>query len=371
MLTMRKRGKAQIYYIRGSVTLGDRSIDVVEFSSGTKDRDAAGHLMAARERELREQIMFGSKVITSKATLADAFEAYLSKPNKPNSSDVLRVTVMTDRIGTRALDDSKDAWHAFREKYLCNHAPAGQDRYRSLLQACVNVYHDKHGLPAFKLKAIPFDNQRIRFLSYADRDRLIGSYVAHVRPIATMFAFQGPRTQEALQLAWGAGGVDMDRGTIFFARTKTGNPRAIEMHPRVEAMLKPIWEERGRPQSGHVFLNRFGVPYTDTRDLEIQGGNPLTNAHGTACRRAGIKDFTVHDWRHHWASHCVMAGIDLPTNHAVGRVEVASDGPALCRGRHGSYEGGGAQAGLAVAPTEQPTFQWCSARCGFGCDRIY
>jgi hypothetical protein len=44
-----------------------------------------------------------------------------------------------------------------------------------------------------------------------------------------MFAFQGPRTQEALQLPWGAGGVDMTRGTIFFARTKTGNPRTVEI----------------------------------------------------------------------------------------------------------------------------------------------
>jgi len=318
MLSMRRRGKAQNWYIRGNVTLGGRSVEVAEYSTGTCDKAAASHLMAMREQELREQLLFGPRATAAKAVIADAFEAYLTKPKPPNSTDVVRVGVMNERIGAMSLGDPKAAWHAFREAYLLNHAPAGQDRYRSLLQAAINVYHDRHGLPACKLKTIAFDNQRIRFLSHADRDRLIGSYAPHVQPIATMFAFQGPRTQEALQLIWGAGGVDMERGTIFFARTKTGNPRTVEIHPRVEALLRPLWLKRGRPSSGHVFLNRKGQPYTDTRDLVVQGGNPLKTAHTNACARAGIADFTVHDWRHHWASHCVMAGIDLITIMRLG-----------------------------------------------------
>lgn len=318
MLSMRKRGKAQNFYIRGSITLGDRSVEVAEYSSGTPDKDAAAHLMAQKELELREQLMFGPRATASRATMNDAFDAYLNKAPKPHSTDVVRVEVMRTHIGTNNLTDARAAWHEFRDDYLLGHAPAGQDRYRSLLQACVNVYHDKHELPPFKLKAIPFDNQRIRFLSYEDRDRLIESYVKHVKPIATMFAFQGPRTQEALQLVWGAGGADMERGTLFFPRTKTGNPRTVEMHPRVRSVLRSLWLARGGPRSGHVFLNRFAKPYTDTRDLEVQGGNPITSAHKTACKRAGVDDFTVHDWRHHWASHCVMAGIDLVTIMRLG-----------------------------------------------------
>jgi integrase len=318
MLTMRKRGKAQTYYIRGSVSLGDRTIEVAEYSSGTSNEDAAAHLLAQKEIELREQLMFGPRAVASKACMADAFDAYLNKAPKPHSTDVVRVEVMRTRIGKLNLADGKAAWNTFRDEYLLGHAPAGQDRYRSLLQACVNVYHEKHDLPPFKIKAIPFDNQRIRFLSHADRDTLIRSYVKHVQPIATVFAYQGPRTQEALQLIWGAGGADMDRGTLFFPRTKTGNPRTVEIHPKVMNALRPMWLARGRPQSGHVFLNRFGQPYTDTRDLPVQGGNPLTSAHETACKRAKVEDFTVHDWRHHWASHCVMAGIDLPTIMRLG-----------------------------------------------------
>ena len=56
------------------------------------------------------------------------------------------------------------------------------------------------------------------------------------------------------------------------------------MHPKVELALRELWEKRGRPKSGHAFLNRLGKPYADTRDYKIQGGNPLKKAHATALR---------------------------------------------------------------------------------------
>lgn len=45
MLTIRPRGKHGTLYIRGTVTLGNKCIIVAEYSSGTRDRDAASHLM--------------------------------------------------------------------------------------------------------------------------------------------------------------------------------------------------------------------------------------------------------------------------------------------------------------------------------------
>jgi integrase len=318
MHSLRRRGKAGTFYIRGSVSLDGKVIFVPEYSTGTCDEPTAEHLVAQLHLELRHQLLFGPKAKLARACLADAFDAYLTKPVPPNSTDVSRIGILNDRIGALPLDDPHAAWNDFREEYLLDHAPSGQDRYRSLIQACVNVYHEKHGLPAVRLKVIPFANERIRFLSHSERDRLIASYPRHIQPIATIFAFQGARTQEVLQLPWGAAGIDMGRGTIFFGRTKTGNPRTVEMHPRVETLLGLHWFASGRPKEGHVFLNRIGKPFADTRDQPIQGGNPLRHSHEGACQRAGIADFRVHDWRHHWASHCVMAGIDLPTIMRLG-----------------------------------------------------
>ncbi len=95
MLSIRSRGKNGIYYIRGSVTLGDKRLDVKEFSSGTSDKDAASHLMAEYEIKLRHQLMFGRAANVAKGTMADAFASYLSKPKPPHPSDILRISIWT------------------------------------------------------------------------------------------------------------------------------------------------------------------------------------------------------------------------------------------------------------------------------------
>ena len=318
MLTFRPRGKNGIFYIRGQVSLGDQRVDVKEFSSGTSDKDAASHLMAEYETKLRHQLMFGPSAAIATGVMADAFASYLSKPKPPHPSDILRVSILNGHIGDLSLNDPKQAWEVFRAAYLSKHEPAGQDRYRAVLQAAINVHRDLHNLDMVKIKPIKFNNERVRWLEKDERDRLIASYVPHVQPIATLFAFHGPRCQDGLQIQWGTNGVDMNREAIHIYNSKTETVSNVPMHQRLRDVLLPIWEDRGRPKRGHVFLNRFGEPYQDTRRAPIPGGNPLKSAHGTACKRAEIDDFTVHDWRHHWASHCVMAGIDLITIMQMG-----------------------------------------------------
>ena len=118
MLTIRRRGKNGYYYIRGSVTLGDKTIVVKEFSIGTSDADAASHLMAEYETTLRKELMFGPSAKLVKATIADAFNSYLSKTPPPCPSDVLRVGKLNSVIGDMKLDDLQDAWNHYRVKYL-------------------------------------------------------------------------------------------------------------------------------------------------------------------------------------------------------------------------------------------------------------
>jgi integrase len=85
-------------------------------------------------------------------------------------------------------------------------------------------------------------------------------------------------------------------------------------------------QAHGKPTTGSVFLSSRGKPYADTsgRNGKHQGGNPLKKPHATACRKVGITGFTIHDWRHHWASHMVMAGCDLRTLMQLGGWESMS-----------------------------------------------
>ena len=142
MLTYRPRGKNGILYIRGQVSLGDKRIDVKEFSSGTSDKDAASHLMAEYETNLRRQLMFGPAATVANGVMADAFASYLSKAKAPHPSDILRISILNQHIGDLSLNEPKQAWEVFRKAYLSKHEPAGQDRYRAVLQAAINVHRD-------------------------------------------------------------------------------------------------------------------------------------------------------------------------------------------------------------------------------------
>src|SRR5262249_8368714 len=99
---------------------------------------------------------------------------------------------------------------------------------------------------------------------------------------------------------------------------KSGLPRTLKLHPRVYEALQTIWQDRSCPNFGRVFVSTRGEPYADTRTHAMPGGNPLKSAHRTACLRAGVTGFRLHDWRHYWASWMVMSGADLITVQRMG-----------------------------------------------------
>ena len=59
-------------------------------------------------------------------------------------------------------------------------------------------------------------------------------------------------------------------------------------------------------------VRRINSPYVFT-DNEGNRFKDVKKSFKSACRRAGIKDFRFHDLRHTFASHLVMAGVDITT----------------------------------------------------------
>ena len=159
-------------------------------------------------------------------------------------------------------------------------------------------------------------NKRVRYLTDEQADRLAAAYAPHAQPIAIMLRWQGVRIGEALRADWIH--VNWKADSIFLPESKNGEPRTVRMHSKTRAVLHRLWVSRGSPTEGPVFLTNRGEPYRDPRGYKVPSGSPIKKTHATACRRAGIKDFHVHDWRHHWASRCVMAGIDLETIRQEG-----------------------------------------------------
>jgi integrase len=150
-----------------------------------------------------------------------------------------------------------------------------------------------------KVKMLKEDNKRLRYLSKEECQALINACEPHLKPIVITALNTGMRKGEILNLRWDAN-IDLRHGFILLDKTKNGERREIPINDTLRGVLQGITR---RLDISHVFYDNFtGKPYGDVK-----------RAFATACRRAGIKDFRFHDLRHTFASHLVMAGVDLTT----------------------------------------------------------
>jgi len=314
MRTIRKRGR--VYHCRGNVRLGKETRYVEEHSTGCDRRDDAEAYRAKLEHQIRQEMLEGDQGRSRSLTVADAFLLYLNRPGGLHRNDVWRLGQLNQVLGDVPLASLADGFAQFKATRCGGLKPSTVNRFRDTAQAAANYAGREYAFTAPQIPRLSVDNQRVRFLTIPERDRLLAAYAPHVQPIALTLCFQGCRTQEALQLQWRH--VDMESETLFFDRTKNGHPRKVSIHPKVKTALEGLRVATEWSYEGHVFLNSRGRPYADTRDYRLSGGNPLRTPHATACRRVGITDFRVHDWRHHWASSCVMLGIDQETIKRMG-----------------------------------------------------
>jgi integrase len=149
-----------------------------------------------------------------------------------------------------------------------------------------------------KVKMLPENNKRLRYLSKEECAELIGKCDTHVKPIVIMALNTGMRKGEILSLRWE--NVDLKHGFILLSMTKNGERREIPVNETLRATLKGLTRRLDTP---YVFYDpSSGSPYDNVK-----------RSFKTALKNAKIDDFKFHDLRHTFASHLVMAGVDLTT----------------------------------------------------------
>lgn len=149
-----------------------------------------------------------------------------------------------------------------------------------------------------KVKLLEENNRRLRYLSIEECKALIDASGNHLRPIIITALNTGMRRGEILNLQWN--NVDLRHGFILLDTTKNGDRREIPINETLRSTLQAIERRLDVP---YVFYDpTTGRPYAD-----------IGNAFTRACKRAGISNLHFHDLRHTFASHLVMAGVDITT----------------------------------------------------------
>jgi integrase len=150
-----------------------------------------------------------------------------------------------------------------------------------------------------KVKLLEEHNIRTRFLSKEECRLLLETCPAYLKPIVQTALSTGMRKDEILSLTLDK--VDFIHNQIVLVWTKNGENR----HIPINGALRSVFEGLAATNvDGHryVFHDQHGQRYQD-----VKRGFPR------ACKRAGITNLTFHDLRHTFASHLVMAGVDITT----------------------------------------------------------
>ena len=148
-----------------------------------------------------------------------------------------------------------------------------------------------------KVKLFNPNNRRLRYLSEEECRRLIDECENHLKPIVITALHTGMRKTEILSLTWNM--VDLQNRIITLAYTKNNERREIPISSLLYNTLK---NQRTRIDTNYVFHDKNGRPFKD-----------IKKSFSSALVRAKIPDFVFHDLRHTFASHLVMAGVDIVT----------------------------------------------------------
>jgi integrase len=156
--------------------------------------------------------------------------------------------------------------------------------------------------PARDVRGFKVNDERVRYLEPDELARLLATARQDVAaswlvPAITLAVHTGLRQGELLRLRWTECSSALQLATVPL--TKNTDKKHVPLNADAQAALATL------PRSGATVLAwPWGEPLSRTT---------LYAAFVRSCEAAGITDFRWHDLRHCFASHLIMAGVDIHT----------------------------------------------------------
>ncbi len=267
----------------------------------------AKRVLAQHTQEIVEQRFIAlEKPKVTFMEAADSFLAYSSARKKSHRNDAQIVTRLKAFFGNRSLESLTPD---LVEAYLTQRQKEGNKLHKRDFLTGSTLNRDIACLKTIIRRAVlnrriernPIEGVR-RFKEYS-RDRTLTQqelqdFLAvcspHLRSIVELAYLSGMRRGEILGLRWDQ--IDFKNKVIVLeaADTKTQEKREIPLSSRLNQLFQRIPKTLGNP---------FVFTYKGKRIGNIR------NAFKRVCRKAGIKDFRFHDFRHCAVTNLRKAGV--------------------------------------------------------------
>lgn len=293
-----KRGK--IYWIRYTGSDGKKRFE----SSGSTSKKIAAQLLIKRKNEVLEGKDQVKKI--KNYTFNELATHYLKwiEHQKAFKNKKAHIIQLINHFGSLSLNKiSILLIEEYQTKMILdNKANATINRHLSTLKHMFakaidwEMATDDLLVKAKKVKSLPENNKRLRYLSKEEYHNLINACSPHLKPIVITALNTGMRREEILSLEWKKN-VDLNNGFILLDKTKNNERREIPINQTLKETLQNITININSP---YVFIDKHGNRYKDVK-----------KSFKTACKKANITDFRFHDQRHTYASYLVMIGVDL------------------------------------------------------------
>lgn len=275
-------------------------------SSFTSDETAAREWRDTLKASLWREAKLGERPSVSWDTaVLDWLDEKKDKASLDTDKDRLRWLSLelkgqpVEAITTRAL--TKLA----RKLTKMGRANGTVNRYMASASGVLHHAHAQEWLASVpKIPHLDEPKYRIRFLKDEDEaDSLIVELAPNVAAMSRYALASGMRRHNVTHLEWSQ--VDLRRRGAWYHpdQMKGGKPLWCHFNADAIAVLK---EQIGKHK-------RWVFPYRGAPVKDI-----TTRAWHEACERAGIEDFTFHDWRHTWASWHVQRGTPLNVLKELG-----------------------------------------------------